>query len=135
MSGKAALTLAEGGRLGLDIKAFRAAAAKADGAPGWGLLAKGQTNVERLEARALVRDGVLITESVQARAGALGLAASGRVDLTDRTLDLHLSVTPSAAADKPSKPGEAAGAEAVSVRGFWQEPFVRAQGAVADSPR
>ena len=56
---------------GLDIKALRAAA-KADGPPGWGLLAKGQTSLEQVEARALIRDGVLITETVQARSGAVG---------------------------------------------------------------
>ena len=81
--------MAEGGRVALDIKALRTAA-KADGPPGWGLLAKGQTSLEQVEARALIRDGVLITETVQARSGAVGVAASGRVDLAERTLDLHL---------------------------------------------
>ncbi len=65
----------------------------------------------------------------------LGLAASGRVDLSERTLDLHLAVRPNAAADKPLKPTDMAGAEAVTVRGFWQEPFVRPQEAGADAPR
>jgi AsmA protein len=136
LSGKVALSMAEGGRVALDIKALRAtAAAKANGAPGWGLLAKGQTSLEQIDARALIRDGVLITETVQARSGAMGLAASGRVDLAERTLDLHLSVKPNAPADKPLKPADMAGAEAVTLRGFWQEPFVRALEAGADAPR
>ena len=126
LSGKVALTMAEGGRVGLDIKALRAAA-KADGPPGWGPLAKGQTGLEQVEARALVRDGVLITETVQARSGAVGLGASGRVDLAERTLDLHLSVKPNVPADRPLKPTDMAAAEAVRVRGFWQEPFVRSR--------
>jgi AsmA protein len=135
-SGKAALTMAEGARVALDIKALRAAAAaRADAAPGWGALAKGHTSLEQVEARGLLRDGVLITELVQARSGPLGLAASGRIDLSERTLDLHLVVRPNAAADKPLKPAEMAGAEAVTVRGFWQEPFVRPQEAAIDAPR
>ena len=134
LSGKVALTMAEGGRVGLDIKALRAAA-KADGPPGWGLLAKGQTGLEQIEARALVRDGVLITETVQARSGAVGVVASGRVDLAERTLDLHLSVKPNAPADKPLKPADMAAGEAVTVRGFWQEPFVRGYEPGPDAPR
>jgi AsmA protein len=133
LSGKVALAMTEGGRVGLDIKALRAAA-KADGPPGWGPLAKGQTGLEQIEARALVRDGVLITETVRARSGAGGVVASGRVDLAERTLDLHLSVKPYASADKPVKPTDILAAEAVRVRGFWQEPFVRSEEPGADSP-
>jgi len=133
LSGKVTFTMAEGGRLGLDIKALRAAA-KADGPPGWGPLAKGHTGLEQVEARALVRDGVLITEKVEARSGAVGVAASGRVDLAERTLDLHLSVKPNAPADRPLKPTDLAATEAVRVRGFWQEPFVRGEEAGADAP-
>ena len=133
LSGKVALAMAEGGRVGLDMKALRGVA-KADGPPGWGLLAKGQTGLEQVEARALIRDGVLITETVQARSGTVGLVASGRVDLAERTLDLHLSARPNASVDKPLK-SDAAAAEAVTVRGFWQEPFVRAEQPSADAPR
>ena len=71
---------------------------------------------------------MLITETVQARSGAGSVVASGRVDLAERTLDLHLSVKPNASADKPLKPTDlAAASEAVRVRGFWQEPFVRSE--------
>ena len=116
----------EGGRVAVDMKALRAAA-KANGPPGWGLLAKGQTNLELVEARALIRDGVLLTELVQARSGAVGLAASGRVDLAERTLDLQLSMKPSVPTDRPLKAADMAGAEAVTMRGSWHEPFVRGQ--------
>jgi AsmA protein len=135
LSGKATFTMAEGGRVALDVKALRAAAAKTDGSAGWGPLAKGQTSLDQIEARALIRDGVLITETVQARAGAMGLAASGRVDLSERTLDLQLSVKPNAPADRPLKPADMADAEGVTLRGFWQEPFVRPQEPSADAPR
>jgi AsmA protein len=126
LSGKAALTMAEGGRVALDLKALRAAA-KANGPPGWGLLAKGQTNLEQVEVRALVRDGVLVTEAVQARSGAAGVAASGRIDLAQRTLDLQLFMKSSVPTDRPLKPADVVGSDTATVRGPWQEPFVRGE--------
>jgi AsmA protein len=134
LSGKAILTMPEGGRVALDMKALRTAA-KANGPPGWGLLAKGQTILEPVEARAFIRGGVLITEMVQARSGAAGLAASGRVDLAERTLDLHVSMKPSVPTDRPLKASDMAGAEGVTMRGSWHEPFVRGQEADPDAPR
>ena len=74
VSGKAALTMAEGGRVGLDIKALRTAATKAGGAPGWGALAKGQTSLEQVEARA---PAPRRRAHHRARAGALGAARPG----------------------------------------------------------
>jgi hypothetical protein len=65
----------------------------------------------------------------------VGVVASGRVDLAERTLDLHLSVKPNAPADKLPKPADMAGAEAVTLRGLWQEPFVRGIEPSADAPR
>ena len=134
LSGKATLTMPEGGRVAMDMKALRTAA-KANGPAGWGLLAKGQTNLELVEARALIRGGVLLTELVQARSGAVGLAASGRVDLAERTLDLQVSMKPSVPTDRPLKASDMAGAEGVTMRGSWYEPFVRGQEADADAPR
>ena len=134
LSGKASLTMAEGGRLGLDIKALRAVA-KASGPPGWGLLAKGRTSLEQIEARAVIRGGVLLTELVQARAGTTGFAASGRVDLAERTLDLHLAMKPGVSTDRPLKAADMAGAEGVTMRGSWHEPFVRGQEPDADASR
>jgi len=135
LSGKASLTMADGARMALDVKALRAAT-KAGGSLGWGALAKGQTSLEQVEARALIRDGVVITELLQARSGGMGLAASGRVDLSDRTLDLRLAVKPNAPSDRPLKAGDLTDAEAVTVRGSWQQPFVRgADDAAADAPR
>ena len=125
LSGKATLTMADGGRLGLDMKSV-AAAAKAKGPPGWGLLAKGQTNVEQVEVRTLIRDGVLLAETAQARSGATGLAAVGRVDLSERTLDLQLFAKSNVPMGRPLTPADLTGADTVSIRGPWQEPFLRA---------
>jgi len=134
LSGKAALVMAEGGRVALDLKALRAAA-KANGPPGWGLLAKGQTSLEQVEARALIRDGVLLTEAVQARSGAGGVAASGRIDLAERTLDLQLFMKPAVPADRPLKPADVVGADTATVRGSWLEPFVRDEEAGAQATK
>jgi hypothetical protein len=134
LSGKATLTMPEGGRVAMDMKALRAAA-KANGPAGWGLLAKGQTILELVEARAVIRSGVLLTEMVQARSGAMGFAASGRVDLAERTLDLHLSMKPGVPTDRPLKASDMAGAEGVTMRGAWHEPFVRGAEPDADAPR
>ena len=125
LSGKATLTMADGGRLGLDMKSV-AAAAKAKSPPGWGLLAKGQTNVEQVEVRTLIRDGVLLAETAQARSGATGLAVVGRVDLSERTLDLQLFAKSNVPMGRPLTPADLTGADTVSIRGPWQEPFLRA---------
>jgi hypothetical protein len=126
LSGKAALTMPDGGRLALDMKALRSAA-KANSPPGWAPLTKGQTNLELVEARALMRNGVLTTELVQARSGALGLSAAGWVDLAQRTLDLSLFMKASVPTDRPLKASDMAGAETVTLRGPWLEPMVRDQ--------
>ncbi|HKD55937.1 MAG TPA: AsmA-like C-terminal region-containing protein, partial [Hyphomicrobiaceae bacterium] len=134
LSGKATLTMPEGGRLAMDVKALRTAA-KSNGPPGWAPLAKGQTNLELVEARAFIRNGVLMTEQVQARSGILGLAASGRVDLSERTLDLNVLLKANVPADRPLKISDMVGGEGVSVRGPWNEPIVRDQDLEADGAR
>jgi AsmA protein len=134
LSGKATLTMPEGGRVAIDMKALRTAA-KANGPAGWGLLVKGQTNLELVEARGVIRSGVLLTEMVQARSGAMGFAASGRVDLAERTLDLHLAMKSGVPTDRPLKAADMTGADGVTMRGSWHEPFVRGQEPDADAPR
>ena len=124
LSGKATLTMAEGGRLGLDAKALRGMA-KAAETHGWGPLAKGQTSLDRMEVRARIQDGEIVTESVRAFSGASVLAASGRVDMLERNLDLQLSLQPNVPAGTAPKPAEQAVTDAISVRGSWNGPLVR----------
>ena len=133
LSGKAALIMAEGARLALDLKALRAA--KSGTPPGWGALAKGQTALDQVEARTVIRDGVLIGDTVLARSGGTGISATGRVDLVEGTLDLRLATKPNVAADKPLQPDDMQGAQAVTVHGAWQEPFVRPAEAASDVAR
>ena len=126
LSGKAMLAVPEGGKLPLDLKALRAAA-KGNAQPGWGQMAKGQIGLEPFEVKATVQGGVLSGELACARSGTTGLAAVGRIDLTDQTLDLHLRVKPSAPTDRPLQPADVVDGEAIALRGPWLAPFVRAE--------
>jgi AsmA protein len=133
LSGKAALAMPEGGRMALDLKALREAA-KSGGARGWSVLGKTQTSLDQLEVRALIIDGVAFAESVQARSGPVGLAASGRFGLTDGNMDLRLIVNPNLPPDRPLTAVDMAGGEVVSLRGPWHEPVVRGEDGDAGLP-
>lgn len=130
MTGKAVLTMPEGGRLPLDLKAVRAAA-KAQGTPGWGQIGKGQIGLDQIEAKALIRDGVIVADTLLARTGSAGLAATGRIDLVEQTLDLRLLMKPNVPADRPLKPADVVDGEAVQLRGSWHAPFVRGEDVAA----
>jgi len=133
LSGKAALTMPEGGRAALDLKALRTVS-KDNVSPGWGQLTKAQTSIDHLEARAFIVDGVLFPDVMQARAGAVALAATGSIDLAESILDLRLSVRPNAPGDRPHGTStDTAGADVISVRGPWGSPTVRAEEADADA--
>ena len=123
LSGKSGLTVADG-RLAVDLKALRGSA-KAGEAPGWRKFAKSQTGIDQLEARALIIDGVAFADTLQARSGTTGLAATGRFGLADGNMDLRLIVKPNLPADRPLQAADMTGGEVISLRGPWQEPFVR----------
>ena len=125
LSGKAALSMPEGGRLALDLRAVRQAA-KA-GQRGWAALARSHTNVERLEARSLIIDGVAFAEDIQARAGDLALALAGRLGLVDGNMDARLVLKPGAPSDASQKPADAGASEVVTLRGPWPDPMLRAE--------
>ncbi|HEU0059881.1 MAG TPA: AsmA-like C-terminal region-containing protein [Hyphomicrobiaceae bacterium] len=117
LSGKVAISMAEGGKLGLDVRAIRTGAEPVASAS---QLVKSATSVDTLEARANLFDGLLVAEHVQARAGGLAFSANGSANLLDHTLDLRLSVE---ATDKsgPSPEGNAQ----LSISGPWGEPALR----------
>jgi AsmA-like C-terminal region len=127
LSGKAALSMPEGGRVALDLRAVRQAA-KA-GHRGWVGLAKSHTNVERLEARSLIIDGVAFAEDIQARAGTLALALAGRFGLVDGNMDARLLLKSDAPPDGSQKPADSANVanEAVTLRGPWPDPLLRSE--------
>jgi AsmA protein len=123
LSGKVALALPEGGRLALDAKTLREAA-KA-GTRGWTRLARSPASVDKLEAQALIIDGVAFAEVVQAGSGSLTLAASGRLGLDDGNMDMRLTWRSTVPADRPPRQAEAGAT--VSLRGHWHDPIVRGE--------
>lgn len=92
-------------------------------------MAKGQVGLDQIEAKALIKDGVLMAETVLARSGAIGLGATGHIDLTEQTLDVRLLMKPNVPTDRPLKPADVVDGEAVALRGSWHTPFVRAEAA------
>lgn len=120
LSGKVAIGMTEGGKLGLDVRAIRSGA---ETSPSASQLVKGATSIDALEARANVVDGLLVAEHVQARAGGLNISASGSANLLDHTLDLRLWVQPAPVADKSLPSAE--GSAGLSLSGPWAEPAVR----------
>jgi AsmA protein len=124
LSGKAALTMPEGGRMALDLKALRTTAKT--GARGWAQLAKSPTSLDTLEARALIIDGVAFTEAVQARAGDVVLALTGRLGIADGNMEARLLLKAGAPPDQPLRLADAA-VETLTLRGPWTSPEVRGE--------
>jgi AsmA protein len=128
MSGKATLSLPEGGKLQLDINALRIAARES--APsGWGQMTKGQTALEPFEVKATIENGVIIPELARAQGGGFCLDAAGRIDMIEHVLDLRLSVKPQTPSEHPPNSADLGDAEAIALRGSWQAPIVRAENA------
>jgi uncharacterized protein involved in outer membrane biogenesis len=121
LSGKTSLSIAEGGRLSLDLKALRSAAAAGD-TRDWVKLARSPINIDQLEARALIIDGVAFADVLQARSGTAGLGASGRLGLNDGNLELRLTVKQNVPTDRPLSSIDLVGGDVVYLRGPWQDP-------------
>lgn len=119
LSGKATLAMPEGGRMALDLAAMRPAA-QTGGVRGLAQLAKAHTHLDRLEARALIIDGVAFTEDVQARAGDMALALVGRLGLVDGNIDARLMLKPNLPADQPLRLSDAA-VKTLTLRGSWSK--------------
>jgi AsmA protein len=121
LSGKASLSMTEGCRVALDLAALRRVAK--GGTRGWTGLSKSHTNVQRLEARALIIDGVAFAEEAQARAGDVALALTGRFGLVDGNMDARLLMKPNMPPDQPLKLTDAE-SETVTLRGPWPNPVL-----------
>ena len=124
LSGKAALTLPEGGRVALDAKAL-SQAAKA-GTHGWAKLARSPASVDKLEVQAHIFEGVAFAQVVDARSGGSTLAASGRLGLEDGNMDVRLTWKSAPSADQPPKAADSAGVTVI-LRGPWYAPIVRSE--------
>jgi AsmA protein len=129
MSGKADLKMSEGGRLALDVRALHETAKMRGAYRGWSAFAKANSGIDRLEARALIIDGIAFAEELHARAGTMGIAASGRLGLGDGNMEMRVVLKSNVPADRPLTHAELMGGEMVSVRGPWHEPLVRGEDA------
>jgi len=119
LSGKAGLTLNEGGRLGLDLRALLYTARRSD-VTGWAAAGRGQTALEGLDARFQIQNGVATAEALTAKTGGVAINGSGWINIPARTLDLALQFA------NPT-PGERAGPEdRLTMTGNWADPAIRA---------
>lgn len=133
LDGKLAVSLAEGGRIGLDVNKLTDTG-EPPATDVWKDVSARAISVDKLEARFIVTQGVVRTQSAEAVSGERALTAEGSIGLLDRLIDLELTVGD---IDK-EKPGvradasEAAGAlklrkrEIITVQGPWSAPAIRA---------
>ncbi|MGE8941055.1 AsmA family protein [Leptospira interrogans] len=123
LRGKAAVSLREGGRLGIDMKSLMGAAQKSK-LEGWEVATRGQTTVDGLEAKLRVDRGVVASELVEAVSGESRLKALGTISLVSRQIDIRVvqDVSPAAAgrAQAPAVPQDI-----LVVRGPWSAPTIQ----------
>lgn len=133
LTGKLALGMDEGVRIGLDIDALAAPGVPATAATatartpaaGWGAVAAGSTSVSRLAARFVARNGVLTADGVEAATGDNRIVtASGTIDVDRSALDLVLSIAPAPGAASPA--GKTLGA--FRIEGSWDAPAITRTG-------
>jgi hypothetical protein len=99
MAGKLAIRAQSPGRIGIDLKAL-ADAVKDRPATGWLSAGRGATDYDALDMRLVVREGTILTESVDAKTSDGSWTAVGIVNLPADRIDLRLTQT---------APGEAGG--------------------------
>jgi AsmA protein len=118
LSGKASITLNEGGRLGLDLRALLYAAQRAD-VVGWAAAGKGQTALEQLDARVNVAGGIATAEMLAAKSAGLVVSGSGSVDIANRLLDVTLEFSNAAPVDRTVQGNR------LLLTGDWTSPSIR----------
>ncbi len=131
LGGKLCVTLAEGGRVGLDINQLASAASEPlpDGA--WQDVSARAISVDKLDARFIVANGIIRTQSAEAVSGERALTADGAISLLDRRLDMELAVGDVAkpkteSADVPEAVGtlKMQKREIINVHGPWSAPAI-----------
>jgi AsmA protein len=128
LGGKLCVILAEGGRVGLDVNKLAAASEPLpEGA--WQDVSARAISVDKLDARFIVTDGIIRTQSAEAVSGERALTADGAISLLDRRLDVELAIGDIAKADSADAP-EATSAlklqkrEIINVHGPWSAPAI-----------
>ena len=126
MSGKGSFKLAQGGRLGLDLKTL-VHSAQTTQIVGWSAAGKGMTQLDQFEGRFTLANGGVTLETMLARSGASAWIGGGKIDLAERLLDLAIVLQPPTATE-----AAATGRDSLAIRGSWSDPaisFLRVPGA------
>jgi uncharacterized protein involved in outer membrane biogenesis len=132
LDGKLGVILAEGGRIGLDVNKL-ADAKELPAADIWKDVSASAISVDRLEARFIVTQGIIRTQSAEAVSGERAVTAVGAVSLLDRLIDMELAVgditkeQPRVASDAPATVGslKLRKREIIKVHGPWSAPAIR----------
>lgn len=128
LDGKLCVTLAEGGRVGLDINELATTDSEPLPAAAWQDVSTRAISVDKLDARFIVSKGIIRTQSAEAVSGERALKADGAISLLERSLDLELAVGDIA---KPGGGDVGAGGfklqprQVINVHGPWSSPAIR----------
>jgi uncharacterized protein involved in outer membrane biogenesis len=117
-SGKLAISLQDGGRLGIDLKGL-VTAAQASGVAGWGLATRGHTPLDRLDLKLNVQNGVIASESVEAISGTSTITAWGTVNLLANQVDVRLLL-----GDPPASSVPVPRRNSLLLHGPWSAPVI-----------
>jgi AsmA protein len=137
LAGKLCVTLAEGGRIGLDVNKLAALPSNAASTEAWQEASASAISVDKLDARFMVANGVLRSQSAEAVSGQRALKADGSIDLIEHQLDMKLAVGD---VKKPMTEGEPATdvklqpSQIIDMRGPWSAPSIQSAPAAGAPP-
>ncbi len=133
-TGKVVLAMKDGGRLGFDFRVL-SELARANTVNGWSLARRNATNIEALDARFVLSDGVVRAEALSAMTSDGLLTATGGGNLKTGVVDLRLSLG-GARARKSEQEALALDTvrDTVLVKGPWSEPTFRYEGPRIELP-
>lgn len=132
LDGRLSLTMAQGGRLGLDVRAMLAGAPP-EPTEGWAAWTGGNTSFDRLDLKLLLQLGIATTELAAARSGENRYVASGTTGLIDGRVDLRVGWQPSARdVSVAGVERAAAPIDPVRIRGPVAKPHISRESAPRD---
>jgi len=140
LDGKLYVTLAEGGRIGLDINKLTTTGSEPLAPDAWKDASARAIAVDKLDASFTVAKGIIRTQSAEAVSGERALKAKGIIGLIDRNLDLEFAVSDAAKAssDGITETGSviapAPQRKIIGVHGPWSAPMVRSGISAGEAP-
>lgn len=128
LDGKLSVTLAEGGRIGIDVNVLTAPESEALPDTAWQEVSSSAISVDKLDARFVVANGILRAQSAEAVSGARALKADGAISLIERRLDMELAVgdvAPSVEASEAASQVKLQPRSIINMHGPWSSPTIR----------